>query len=479
MPMTRTVRRAVGVVAAGILMIGATTAGAAAAERETREPGAGAARAGQLPAGALRPGALHAGTASQAAAPSNVGADPTFVHTWPGDQAGERYGFAVSELTDIDGDGAREAIIGAPFHRNADGVVTGHADVLSGRTGELLHRFEGEAEDRLGYAMADAGDVNADGVADIVVGATGVSQLACVDVPRAGRAYVYSGADGSVLLRVDGEAAGDQFGGAVAGAGDVDRDGHADVLVGAPCFDGVHGADAGRAYVISGRTGMVLRTHDGSAAGDGFGWGTGRLGDVTGDRRTDYVVGAKDAGPGARGLAYVFDGRTGRLRHLLAGNARSADFGWFFVASAGDVDGDGRGDVYVGDFCADDDAGDCSTPLGHAYVFSGRTGRLLHLFRGEQPGDGAGPGRSAGDVNRDGRADVVVGLYASSAAAQFGGRVIVYSGRNGKKLFDYASPNELETLGYDAVGLGDVNGDGRVDLLLSGAVGNVVYVVST
>jgi hypothetical protein len=420
-----------------------------------------------------------AGAAPAAATPVPAATEPTFVHTWHGDQAGERYGFAVSELTDIDGDGAREAIIGAPFHRNSQGVVTGHADVMSGRTGALLHRFEGGPEDRLGYAMADAGDVNGDGVADVVVGAPGVSQLACVAVPRPGRVYVYSGADGSLLLRMAGEADGDQFGAAVASAGDADRDGHADVLVGAPCHDGPAGQDAGRAYVVSGRTGAVLRTHDGRQAGDGFGWGTGRLGDLTGDHRADYVIGAKDAGPGDRGLAYVYDGKHGRLWHTLAGNDRSADFGWYFVASAGDVDGDGRDDVYVGDFCAEDEAGDCSAPFGQAYVFSGRKGRLLHLFRGEQPGDGAGPGRSAGDVDGDGRADIVVGLYASSAAAPFGGRVIVYSGRTGGKLFDYASPNDTETLGYDAVGLGDVNGDGRVELLLSGAVADVVYLVST
>jgi hypothetical protein len=117
--------------------------------------------------------------------------------------------------------------------------------------------------------------------------------------------------------------------------------------------------------------------------------------------------------------------------------------------------------------------------LGQAYVFSGRTGRLLHLFRGEQPGDGAGPGRSAGDVDRDGRADIVVGLYASSARAPQAGRVIVYSGRTGAKLVDYSSPVAGELLGYDAVGLGDVNRDGRADLLVSAAGGDTVYVFGT
>jgi hypothetical protein len=231
--------------------------------------------------------------------------------------------------------------------------------------------------------------------------------------------------------------------------------------------------------VISGRTGARLRTYDGAEAGDGFGWGAAGLGDVTGDQRADYIVGAKDAGLGDRGLAYVYEGRRGRLERVLAGDDRSVEFGWFFVASAGDVNRDGRPDIYVGDFCAEDDTGGCNTPLGQAYVFSGRTGHRLHLFRGEQPGDGAGPGRSAGDVDRDGFADVVVGLYASSALAPLAGRLIVYSGRTGRKLVDHSSTVAGELLGYDAVGLGDVNRDGRVDLLVSAARGDTVYVLGT
>jgi hypothetical protein len=402
-----------------------------------------------------------------------------YLRTWTGDSPGERFGWAVSQLRDIDGDGVAEAVIGAPRHAAADGTVTGHTDVRSGRTGRLIHRFTGAPEDRHGYAMADAGDVNRDGVTDIVVGATGEGALACTAVPRTGRVYVYSGRTGRELLRVEGEAAGDQFGAAVGAAGDVNRDGRADLLVGAPCHDGPAGVDAGRAYVVSGRTGARLRTMDGEQAGDGYGWGAAGLGDVTGDGSEDQIVGAKDAGAGDRGQAYVYSGRTGRLVRVLAGDARSADFGWFFVATAGDVDRDGRPDIYVGDFCAEDDSGTCNTPLGQAYVFSGRTFARLHLFRGEQPGDGAGPGRSAGDVDRDGRADVVVGLYASSAGAPQAGRLVVYSGRTGTRLFDHTSTVASELLGYDAVGLGDVNRDGRADLLVSAAGGDTVYVLST
>ena len=248
--------------------------------------------------------------------------------------------------------------------------------------------------------------------------------------PATGRLYVYSGRDGRQLLTVDGEAAGDQFGAAVGAAGDVDRDGRADLIVGAPCHDGPAGVDAGKAYVVSGRSGRILRTHDGAEPGDGFGWGAAGLGDG------GYIVGAKDAGPGDRGLAYVYDGRRGTTRFVLAGDAKSYDFGWFFVANAGRVDGDRTPDIYVGDFCGEDETDQCALPRGQAYVFSGRTGRLLHLFRGEQPNDGAGPGRSAGDVNHDGRDDIVVGYYFAGGGA---GRVVVYSGRTGRIIYDRSS----------------------------------------
>jgi hypothetical protein len=399
------------------------------------------------------------------------------LHTWKGQQ-GATYGGAVSELVDADGDNATDAIIGVPGHVGAAGVFDGQVEVRSGRKGTLIHLLQGPTGSRFGYSVADAGDVDGDRVHDIAVGAPGGRN--CVTAVGAGRAYVFSGKNGSQLLVASGEAANDFFGGAIAAAGDVNRDGHDDVLVGAPCRDGPGGTNAGAAYVVSGKDASVLRRHDGAQIEDRFGWGAGRLDDVTGDRKPDYVVGAKDAGEANRGLTYVYDGRSGLEKHILSGNENTVEFGWFFVGSAGDVNRDRRDDVYVGDFCADDTVGDCFTgPKGHAYVFSGKTGELLHLFRGAVSGDGAGPGRSAGDVNRDGYDDVVVGSYTSSAAARFGGRVVVYSGRTGTVLFDYAGTIPGDTVGFDAVGLGDVNRDRRADLLVSAATNSTVYVVST
>ena len=191
---------------------------------------------------AVRTGAVLVLAVALAAPAGGAGAQSstppgTFV-TMHGDQLGEGYAWGISELADIDGDGAGEVISGAPFHTDAGGTFAGHTDVRSARTGDIIYSFFGQPGEFHGYAMADAGDVNGDRVHDIVIGAPGAA-LTCGANPLRGRAYVYSGADGSTLHTLDGQAAGDQYGGAVGTAGDVNRDGRDDLLVGAPCFDGV------------------------------------------------------------------------------------------------------------------------------------------------------------------------------------------------------------------------------------------------
>lgn len=420
--------------------------------------------------------ALVAAALVAALAPAALAADgpPGTIYSIVEDQPGERFGWAASDFADVDRDGAHEFLVSDPAHANASGPRAGHTDLRSGRTGALLRRFEGQAQEAHGFAIADAGDVDGDRVHDVLAGAPQALTVACGPANGPGHAYVYSGRTGALLLTLTGEAVGDQFGYAVAGAGDVDRDGRADVVVGAPCND-ARGADGGRVYVHSGRDGHLIRIVEAEAAGDMFGAGAGPAGDVDRDGVADHAVGAPDAGDGDRGVAYVLSGGNGRRILRLAGDDTNVDFGLFFVAGVGDVSGDRRPDVYVADFSA----GPGGNGEGRAYVFSGRTGRALHTFVGDQPGDGLGPGRSAGDVDRDGRNDLAIGSYLSSEGAPQAGKVEVFSGKTGRPLRTYVSVNAGETLGFDAIGIGDVNRDHRADLVLTGAIGNAVYVVSS
>ncbi len=381
--------------------------------------------------------------------------DVEVIHRFDGPQpgVGASYGWAVAEMSDLDGDGALDAIIGQPF---GDGGV-GRTQVRSGATGAVLFDIPGGPGSLLGFSMGDAGDVDADGIPDFVSGGPGGD----------GIALVYSGLDGSLILRIDAPDPEVLFGYAVAGAGDVDLDGHADVLVGEPNFN----LGAGRAFVMSGADGSVLRTYEPPMPAN-LGVGIANAGDIDGDGRDDHIIGS------FAGEAYVHSGADGTLIHTLVSPSPNVfAFGQFFVGGLADTNADGVRDLYVGDFGVDSDPADGIPAEGEAYVFSGADGSLLQTFVGA-PGDGFGPGRGAGDHDNDGCEDIAVGGYTSSAGAPGAGRIALYSGFDGSLLKTYTSTEAGANVGFDCVGIGDVDGDGGLDILGSGATGDVVFVLA-
>ena len=174
------------------------------------------------------------------------------------------------------------------------GFGPGSARVFSGVDGSVLYNFDGDSIlDGFGLSVSGAGDVNGDGFADLIVGAAN-------DVNNgfsSGSARVLSGVDGSVLYNFDGDSALDQFGSAVSGAGDVNGDGFADLIVGAPDFIFLPPADGnGTARVLSGVDGSVLYNFEGDSAFDSFGTSVSGAGDINGDGVADFIVGAKEGG---------------------------------------------------------------------------------------------------------------------------------------------------------------------------------------
>jgi hypothetical protein len=352
--------------------------------------------------------------------------DVKVLQTWHGQPNGY-FGWAVSELADIDRDGVTDIITSEPYANATAGITW----VLSGRTGRRLYRFDGAPADYQGASLADAGDTDRDGVHDIISGASGTA--------GPGRAYLYSGRTGRLLHRWEGEQPLDMFGSAVTSAGDVDHDGFADVAVGA------QGASA--VYVYSGRTDRLLRRIEGSG---GFGAGLDHVG------LDGLIVGSYSGGG-----VHVFAGA--RERFSLAPPPGASRFGTFFVAEVGRVDGDRVPDLYAADYNA-------AEGNGWAGVYSGRDGSPIWAWPGG-PGDGRGPGREAGDVDHDGRVDLAVGAYTA-------GRVDIFSGRTGRVLRTFTSTTPADQLGFDALGIGDVDRDGEPDLLLSAAEGDTLYLVS-
>ena len=174
----------------------------------------------------------------------------------------------------------------------------------------LLHQKNGSsAFDFMGRAVAGAGDVDGDGKADFIVGASR-------ELTGAGSVFVYSGATGALLYRKDSSDSLSYFGFSVAGAGDVNGDGKADFLVGAFQADPGGLENAGSVFLYSGADGSLLYRKDGAGFGDEFGISVAGAGDVNGDAKSDFIVGARLADPNGvsnAGSAYLFSGATGEL----------------------------------------------------------------------------------------------------------------------------------------------------------------------
>jgi hypothetical protein len=394
--------------------------------------------------------------------------------------AGDQLGGSVSGAGDVNGDGYADLLVGAPGNddggSNAGAAYLFYGGPAPDAIADLV--FTGAAAgDALGSSVSAAGDVNGDGYADLVIGA-GSNDAGGT---TAGRVYVYLGGPGADTIAdwvFTGEVAGEQLGAAVAGAGDVNGDGFADIIAGAPSND-LDGTNAGRAYVYYGglvadsRPDLVLH---GAAAGDLFGFSVAGAGDVNGDGFGDLVVGAgnNDAGGADGGAAYVFYGGVGadnRADLVFTGSASSV-LG-VCVGAAGDVNGDGFGDVVAG-ANGHDGAG---VNAGRMCVYFGGAGADNEpdlVFNGAAAGDGFGSSvAAAGDVNGDGFPDLIAGAMGNDAGGANAGRAYLYNvnryfvlGPNGGQTWNVGATQEISWLGAEPADVWlSVDGGGSYQLI--------------
>jgi len=325
---------------------------------------------------------------------------------------GGELGTSVAGVGDLNHDGIPDILVGVPHHTNfaADHVNCGEAFVFSGADGSILFTLndpEEEEGNRMGFAVAALGDGNGDGVADLLVGVP--KKDVSEDLPDVGSAYIFSGADGSFIRSLDppargGAEANGRFGAAVADAGDVNHDGVDDILIGAP--------GNSRAFVFDGATGALIFTMISPANSNAeklpsFGFAVAGGKDLDGDGIPDFVIGAPLQN-GLKGAAYVFKGSDGALQRSLRGPRQGfAKFG-YSVALTTDVTGDGHPDILVG---APDVSVNGLLNAGEVLVFRGN-GRLFSTVTSEAPKAFAsfGSAVTTADFNGDGTPEKVIGV---------------------------------------------------------------------
>ncbi len=259
-----------------------------------------------------------------------------------------QFGYSVAGGKDVDGDNVPDIVVGAPQVNGSGGARVGSVAVFSGASGSLI--FETVGQNRLanlGTSVAFCGDFNGDGISDIIAGEPG---SAVSGWPRSGAVYVYSGLDGSQLQVYAGRVGHALFGNSLASAGDVNADGFEDLIVGAPYSNSSGIANTGYATVISGSDGKLLHLFEGELEGDLLGESVAGAGDTNGDGFDDFIIGAPGVainGKSECGAAYLYSGFNGELLSKFFGERENDNLG-SCVAGGGDFNFDGKAEVAVG-----------------------------------------------------------------------------------------------------------------------------------
>jgi hypothetical protein len=400
-------------------------------------------------------------------------------------QAEAYFGYSVACAGDVNGDGYSDVIIGAPYSDDGANTDEGRGFIYYGSstglslTPNILLDDADQAIANFGI-VASAGDVNGDGYSDIIIGAF---QYDDAGNANEGRAFVYHGSPSGLKSTSNWQTsetqAGANYGISVASAGDVNSDGFSDVLVGAYIYDQGSG-DEGKAYLYMGSaTGLSVTaawTAIGSIANEYFGRCVAPAGDVNGDGYSDVLIGAYgySNGQSQEGRVYLFKGSAAGLSGTAAwtyeNNTATSVLG-VSVAAAGDVNGDGYGDIIIGAPQYSNGQAD----EGIAYLFYGSStlpnSTADWSVEGNQAGAFYGVSVAGlGDVNGDGFCDVIVGANTYNNGFAGEGKAFAYYGSaTGLPSAPNwtAKGNQTNAQFGNAVSsAGDINGDGYCDALV-------------
>ncbi len=395
-----------------------------------------------------------------------------------GTSGNSEFGNSISNAGDVNGDGYSDVIAGAPGyssgHTNEGAFYIYHGTTSGMGTAPDLTVQSNLTEALMGYSVSTAGDVNGDGYNDVIAGAPGYSNGETDE----GAFYIHygsaSGIGSTPDVTIESNKANAKLGWSVSNAGDVNRDGYGDIIVGAPYYTNGE-ANEGVFYMYYGSASGIGSAPDATIesnqTGALLGYSVSVAGDVNGDGYSDVIAGAAEYSNGQsnEGLVLVYHGSGNGLvttpAVTMEGDQANILLG-YSVSTAGDVNGDGFSDVIAGapQFQSN----------GGAFVYHGSAGGSSATPSGTLTGNFSASFQGAavsvaGDVNGDGYSDVILGSRNYSSSFSNAGHVAIYYGSaSGISAFytGWEGDESHARLGYSVSGAGDVNGDGFSDVMV-------------
>jgi hypothetical protein len=412
---------------------------------------------------------------------------------YPEFEKGTDLGIAVSHAGDFNGDGIDDIIFGAQKFSDQvyrEGAVFAFAGTSASEGISNIPSWKiggGQQGSLFGCEVAPLGDINDDGKDDIAVGACEYSNIIEeVTYPKVGAVYVFHGFLDSVKKSHDWDFIGDQeearVGSALSG-GDFNGDGHGDLLVGAPLYDDLALTNNGKVFLFSGSNvglqDISVWSVSGYANSAIFGSAVANAGDVNGDGELDILIGAPQPGSSMNpqvGHAYVYHNQGEGVFNTTADwiSTDHMEMGKFgaSVAGVGDINGDTFDDVLIGSPGAKNSE---DVVVGCAYLYAGSPDglELTPLWQqcgDQQYGQFGYAVAAAGDINDDGYADILVSMPNYSISNEHQGAVFLYFGSQFGIRTDYiekTTGNKADTeFGFSVSSAGDVNADGRLDVIV-------------